>query len=132
MMNLSKIFRREVPQKQSIVVPEREEPKHMHTWSLVARTYAPPVSIQLDVANLQINDSPAFERMVHGVTTLLWECEKCPATRKEEMLGSDEETLDELVKKVRLTGPQYIERNGETFVFNKWVQASVPGTIPIR
>jgi len=131
---LTKLFGHKGVPKQSIIEPVKiEEPRHMHTWVLTAQTYAPPSTINLSGGNMDIKDPKTFEKLAFGVTTLLWECEKCTETKKEEMLGSDEETLEELVKKVRLTGPQYIERGGETFVFNKWTPATnIPGNIPIR
>ncbi len=127
---LTKLFHKETP-KLAIVEPAKTGPQHMHTWVLTAQTFAPPVT--LNVTNSAINDTAFLEKASFGVTTLLWECDRCSVTKKEEMLGSESDTLEELVKKVKMTGPQFIERDGETYVFNKWVPvASIPGNIPIR
>ena len=124
---LTKLFNKE-SSKQSIVEPKPAEPQHEHTWTLVAQTFAPPVSISSN-----LTDSYFLEKAAFGVTTLLWDCDKCSLTKKEEMLGSENETMEELIKKVKMTGPQFVERDGETYVFNRWVPASsVPGNIPIR
>lgn len=128
---LNKLFKKEEPQKLAIVEAKEQEPRHMHTWVLSAQTYAPPVSLNIDKSTF--GDTEFLEKASFGVTTILWECDKCQETKKVEMLGSDNDTLEDLVKKVKMTGPQFVERNGETFVFNKWNPASnIPGTIPIR
>ncbi len=122
-MKLPKFLQKE-PQKLAIVETTRTEPKHLHQWVVVTRTYASPV---------RTTSSNNSDKAMFGVTTILWECSTCGETRKEEMLGSEQSTMDELIDKVRKTGPQYIEDSGETFVFNKWTPASsVPGVIPLR
>jgi len=128
-MNFLKKFRSPREEvKQLISQPEKLEPKHMHDWVLSNKTYAAPVGI-----SIQDLDTKTIERLSMGVTTMLWECSKCAETKKEEMLGSDEDTMLELISKVKRTGPQYIERDGETYVFNKWSPPSMPSNVlPIR
>ena len=127
---LTNFFKKETPEL-AIVEPVKMGPQHMHTWVLTAQTFAPPISLNIKDSN--ISDTAFLEKASFGVTTLLWECDKCSATKKEEMLGSENDTLEELVKKVKLTGPQYIERDGETYIFNKYIPiTSYPGNIPIR
>ena len=57
---------------------------HTHNWKKIKETYAPPVPINLDQAS-----GILIERLYFGVTTILWECEKCQALKKEEMLGKE-------------------------------------------
>ncbi len=124
---LNNLFHKKVEVvEQATVLPERTEPQHMHSWVVVTRTYAPPVKVNA-------NTVTGSDKSMFGVTTILWECATCGETRKEEMLGSEQSTLDELIDKVRKTGPQYIEDGGETFVFNKWTPVSAaPGVLPLR
>ena len=59
--------------------------QHIHRWKQIAKTYAPPVRPIVGgtiAANI-------VEKMMFGVTTILWECEDCSETRKEEMLGAE-------------------------------------------
>ena len=61
--------------------------EHVHRWKQVAKTYAPPVR-PLVGGSIAAN---IVEKMMFGVTTILWECEdgRCSETRKEEMLGAE-------------------------------------------
>jgi len=63
---------------------------HAHDWKEIARTYAAPPGRHTKVTGGQ-SDS-LLERIVFGVTTILWECQdrKCAALRKQEMLGSEQ------------------------------------------
>ena len=56
-----------------------------HQWSVVARTYAPPRVI---TGGVEMSEYLA-ERLLFGVTTVLLQCDRCKATRKEEMVGKE-------------------------------------------
>lgn len=55
---------------------------HRHEWVEKARTYYPPQSLAVRCSEY------LAERIMAGVTTIMWECSKCHKIRREEMLGS--------------------------------------------
>ncbi len=58
-----------------------------HKWSEKIRTVTPELShIKFDDMFMYSSDR---ERLLFGVTSILWECEKCPKTRIEELLGKE-------------------------------------------
>lgn len=57
-----------------------------HEWLEIKETYAPPKGHLVERLR-GVNVSDFFERLIYGVTTILWECKKCHKIRKEEMLG---------------------------------------------
>ena len=58
---------------------------HRHEFLPVASTYAPP----LDWSNATFFYEPEYrERAFHGVTTMLYRCDKCGALKTFQMLGS--------------------------------------------
>jgi hypothetical protein len=61
------------------------------------------------------------EKAMFGVTTILQECTICHALRKEEMLGSDENRLLELIDKVDKMGMQYVKENGKVYAIAQWI-----------
>ena len=105
--NLAGNKTRDLPVKQS-------KPEHVHNWEVVAKTYA-PARIEHD-----------------GITTILWKC-SCGEFKKEEMRGSDESTLEELVEKAEQYGPQYIQLNNNIYIISKYI---APGqqleNVPLR
>lgn len=107
-----------------------EVPKHQHIWTIVGKTYAPPTNL-----NLSTNTNmPAtvLEKAMFGVTTLLWDC-PCGDTKREELLGSDEDLLEALINKADKIGPQFIDRNGKSFIISEWKpQQQNPSMIPIK
>ena len=84
-------------------------PDHNHTWELVAKTYS----------------------ATNGVTSFLWRCLQCPEFKTNEMMGTDENVLEELAEKSKTYGPQYVEINGEIFVVAKFIP-SQQHTIPVK
>jgi hypothetical protein len=104
-----------------------EEPCE-HIWKLTIKTFAPPIK------NLQakIEDSKLMEKAMFGVTTYLWECQSCGETKKEEVLGSDENQLAELLEKVDKFGMQYIREGTEVYAIAKWVPETSTDSLPIR
>ena|SRR3990167_715932 len=93
--------------------PKETKPSHIHNWEVIAKTYAPP-------------------RGEHdGMTNILWKC-SCGEFRKEEMKGSDENTLEELATKAEKYGPQYIEYEGGIYIISKYTPPINPETLPLR
>lgn len=117
------------PFKKSNSIPSKPiTSEHKHSWTLVAKTYARP---RTDVSG--ITDKEMAERAIFGVTSLAWECADCGETRQEYMLGSDQNTLDEVLDKVLEFGQQMVERDGNRYLVTKWVVQPVqPGVLPIR
>lgn len=58
-----------------------------HQWSIIKRTYTTPVVVNM-TGPAKMSEY-LFERLSLGVTTVLLQCDRCKATRKEEMLGKE-------------------------------------------
>ena len=132
MKNLLNFFRNEPKVIPEAKIEDRPpKPIHVHEWDLISKTYASPVrNMQLN----QIGDKDLLQQTLFGLTVILWQCLVCKELRKEEMLGSDENTLDELIVKSEEYGPQFVEREGgKVYVIAKYqVPAAAPAGIPIR
>lgn len=128
MINLNKFKLNQKRKKRSkgkgvVIVPPKlkmEAPAHIHSWQLVAKTYASPRTGVHGSGNI---DERVVEKALLGVTTLLWECE-CGETKKEEMLGTDEDKLEEIIDKAGKMGPQQIVRGEDIYVVAKWTPPS--------
>ena len=96
-----------------------------HDWKLIAKSYAPP---RKDITNTSLA-SDVMQKALFGVTTLLQECVACHALRKEEMLGTDENQLQDILDKVKEFGMQYVRDGDKTYAIAQWVPDS--GT-PVR
>ena len=57
---------------------------HRHQWKEIARTHCGGVA---KMKGTGYCSEHLFERMMFGVTTILWECEKCHKIKREELLG---------------------------------------------
>lgn len=57
---------------------------HKHDWKIIAKTYSGNAQ-----ENGIIKGDRFTEKMLMGVTTILWECQICHQIRKEEMLGKE-------------------------------------------
>ena len=55
---------------------------YQHKWIKIKETYAPPANPMWQSASPEM-----WERITHGVTTILWECSICNKNKREEMLG---------------------------------------------
>ena len=99
-----------------------------HAWQLDAKTYAPP---RKEISNEGL-EKDTLEKLYFGVTTLLWECTKCGATRKEEILGTDENQLLDIFDKVEKYGMQYVKEGNNIFAVAKWVPPATQNTVPTR
>ena len=104
-------------------------PVHQHLWKIVAKTYAPPSNIIGGELNMT---ESVMSKAMFGVTTLLWEC-PCGETKKEELLGSDEDLLESVIDKADKIGPQFIERRGKSYIISEWKpQPQGQGMIPLK
>ena len=57
-----------------------------HNWKEIAKTFSGTAK----VSNIAGGVNPEeIERLVFGVTTIIWECQKCHKLRKEELLGKE-------------------------------------------
>lgn len=128
MLKPKELLERLKPNKESVITKPERKIVHVHQWVLIAKTYAPPIREAVD----QLSED-AKQQAIMGVTTILWQCSGCGETKKETMLGSDEDTFEELMQKAELLGPQYIQRDGKTYVFMQWVPPSEQqGYIPVK
>ena len=100
--------------------PPLSQPTHDCNWELVSKTYAPPKK-DISLGNFSDTDRSVVEKVIMGVTTLLWKCTVCNNFKKEELLGSDVDTLEELMEKADEYGPQYVQRGDKTFVVMRYV-----------
>ena len=135
---LSLIKRREVRkqmEKPKDTPVEKNEPKHQHTWKVIGKTYAPPTNLQItaELQGMITMDVATVQKSLFGVTTLLWECSSCGETKREELLGSDEDLLESVINKAEKIGPQFVQRRGKDFIISEWnPPASDPSKIPVR
>ena len=95
--------------------------RKQHNWELVSKTYASPRR-DLKIDKAMATESATLEKILLGVTTLVWECQITGDVRKEEFLGSDESQLDSLFQKVNELGTQHIkDQEGQVYSLAKWV-----------
>ncbi len=101
----------------SRALPKAEEKsdEHTHQWDLIAKTFVEPkpLTITGDVKN-ELN-----RLAMTGMTTYLFQCSICSDFKKEECAGMEESSLDRLMDKVDIGGPEYILRDGKTYILLK-------------
>lgn len=91
-----------------------------HSWKIVAKTYAPAIP---KLQTLQF-DPTILQKVLFGVTSYMWECEHCGAVHKEELLGSDENQLTEILEKADTLGTiQYVKHEDKSFAITKVPQS---------
>lgn len=104
-----------------------QEDEHYHQWESRYTTYAPP---RRDVDPSGITNQDVLQKLLFGVTTTMSECLICHQRLVNEYLGSDRERLDEILDKVETFGVQYYQRDGNTYMIQKY-QPQQP-VVPIR
>ena len=114
--------------KEKKVIEKR--PTHQHIWKIIGKAYAPPTNLSFSNGQMQIPPQ-TFEKAMFGVTTLLWEC-GCGETKKEELLGSDEDLLESLIDKADKIGPQFVERRGKSYIVSEWKPQPNASMIPLK
>jgi len=105
-----------------------------HDWELISRTYASPRKDAAALASLNL-DTTVLQKALTGVTTYLWQCKNTGDIRKEELLGTDKDELQELVEKVdRGNGIEYIRFNESVYAITKWVppKSGQPPVVPVK
>lgn len=106
--------------------------REKHQWQLVSRSYASPIRSfgEIDLSKMTQN---LAEKLLLGVTTYLWECLLTGDVRKEEILGSDTQVLEELLIKVKQYGKQLIkDESGQAFSIDILQPVVDPTTLPMR
>lgn len=101
---------------------------HVHTWELITKTLARP---RRDVDASKLPETLA-QKVLFGVTTLIWECHDCGESKAEEVLGAEEDSFDNIFENARIVGPQWVEREGEKFVISRVAPQGLPGNLPLR
>lgn len=112
--------------------PFKNTPAHVHTWELVSSTYA-PARPQIPVGNFS---DETVQKLLLGVTTLLFSCTECHEHKKEELIGSEDtqtegDKLDDLMTKANVT-PQIVNRGAETYVLQRYLTDAEIAALPIR
>lgn len=103
-------FKQFLQHKQKV---EKLELPCTHDWQVVSKFYGPP---RKDISAEGVPaDKLTLEKALFGVTTVLWECSVCGNLRKEEMLGTDENQLFELLAKAKQHGMQYVKDGDTTY-----------------
>ena len=106
-------------------VPEfLKEPDHVHEWEIVAKTFVEPKPINIP------ESMELTQLCLTGMTTYLFQCAECHDFRKEEVSGIETTTLDKLIEKVQISGPEYVMKDGKTFIVMQYQKPEQ--TIPIR
>lgn len=93
----------------------------LHEWELVAKTYAAPIK----GSDLNGLDEFIAPKALFGVTTYVWQCKKTGDMRKEEVLGTDENQLYDILEKVDKFGMQYVKENGNVYGIAQWVPPEI-------
>lgn len=116
------------PEIQVVEKVVEKVPDHTHEWELTSKTYAAPRKDIKEFPEAKF-EKTLYEKVLFGVTTLLWECSVCHKFRREEVLGTDENQLDEVLANAETLGPQYLERASGMYIVAKW-QAAVQQPAP--
>jgi hypothetical protein len=90
--------------------PEPQAPPHTHDWELVAKTFVEPRNMNIT------GDAHLTQIALTGITTFLFQCVECKEFRKEECPGLETTTLDKIIEKVDISGPEYIVRGNSTYI----------------
>jgi len=97
---------------------------HIHEWELVAKTFVEPKPIN-------IPESVELTQLcLTGMTTYLFQCTECHEFRKEEVSGVETTTLDKLIEKIDISGPEYVMKDGKTYILMPYKKQEQ--TIPLR
>jgi hypothetical protein len=98
---------------------------HVHDWELVAKTFVEPKSINIP-ESLELT-----QLCLTGMTTYLFQCTECKEFKKEEVSGVETTTLDKIIEKIDISGPEYIIKDGKTYIMMRY-QNNQNQNIPIR
>lgn len=104
-------------------------PFHRHDWLLLTRTVSEPVDLSQVRLEFGANGQEIFEKASLGMTTYLWQCDSCGATKREECLGTEETPLARVLATARQHGTQYLTVDGQTYAI---VSLKEPLKVPTR
>lgn len=104
---------------------KKKQIEHNCDWELISKTYAAPIG------SIPTTDMPdqVLEKALMGVTTMFFKCQICQTFLKEEVLGSDENQVENLLDKVDAMGPQYLYKGTETYMIGLVPKEEV---LPVR
>lgn len=133
---LSNLWKSLFEKPQSVILttagslPLPQEPTHEHQWERKFTSYAAP---RKDIAGQSLPITPeALSKVILGVTTIVEQCIICHQTRQQEILGSENPQLDEVLDKVIDFGPQYMQRDGVTFAIQRYQAPIQNAPLPLR
>lgn len=102
-----------------------------HRWQLVSKSYAPPRNDVSSIVNLNLPPE-TLEKLLCGVTTYYWECQNTGKVRKEELLGSDVDQLEDLAERVEVSGNlEHFQVNNKWYAIGKMPNPNAP-QIPVK
>lgn len=110
-MKINKIIKSLI-EKKSVSL---EDLPVQHDWQLISKSYAPPRR------DIPVEKLPPelVQKAIFGVTVYLWQCKNTGEIRKDEVLGSDENQLLDLIEKAEKYGIQYIKEGQSTYAVAK-------------
>lgn len=105
---------------------------HKHQWVLITRTISEPKNINAGGLVAQLPQEFA-DKLVFGLTTYVWECEECGELRKQECLGTEETSLDEILNRVDMYGSQQVTKDNKNYVVVPQAKVATQlGQVPIQ
>ena len=71
----------------------------------------------------EISGAGTLQKVLFGVTACVWQCQETGEIRREEILGSDENQLRDILDKVDRAGGalQYIKENGKVYAIMEYI-----------
>jgi hypothetical protein len=100
-----------------------------HVWVEKIRATAPP---RKDLLGFQSSTPEVTEKALLGVMSVIFECELCKQLYKAELLGSDKTELDAILDLAEKQGGLYHQRNGITFVIQRYQQPANQQPVTVR
>lgn len=108
------------------IVPADQADPHTHQFEIIMKTFAPPHAADGNMSG------ELAQKALFGITTLLFKCVLCSQLKQEEILGTDEQPLDEILDKANQYGPQYVQKDNVTYVVAKYQPPVQSTNIPLR
>lgn len=103
-----------------------------HNWELLLSSYAEPVKdlSKVDLSKLPIS---TVQKITLGVTTYLWKCTITGDTKTEEMLGSNKDTLEDILNNVNQYGQKIIKNSaGHSFIIDRYFDPNELTNLTVR
>jgi len=111
-MRFPKFFKKEEKEE----IPQEHLTDCIHDWAMVAKTFVEPKPIAFP------NSIELTELSMTGMTTILFQCTECKVFKQEHLKGIETTTLDNLMVKVDISGPEYILKDGKTYILMRYVK----------